>query len=225
MESPLYSLAHIHKVIRTMLDGLEQAAGGVDWGNAEQVGGLHGHFGMVNQILREHLQHEDEIFFPALERTAGHIASDYRHDHESDKAALTGLGELLAQVSGATDKQAVGRRIYREAVALNANQSHHMDKEEQVVVPLMVEKVGLDEQWEMLREVYSRLPVEDFEQMIPGMMSILDQDEREAELRTEMRAMKPDAFQAVVSLAPRGMPPEDWQDLLKRIPELASHGA
>ncbi len=225
MESPLYGLKHIHKVIRTMLDGLEQATGGVDWENAEQVGGLHGHFGMVNGMLREHLQHEDEIFFPPLERVAGHIAGDYVHDHDSDKQALTDLGDLLSQASSATDKQAIGRRIYRGAVALNANQSHHMDKEEQVVVPLMVEKIGLDEQWDMLREVYSRLPVEEFEQMIPGMMSILDQDEREAELRAEMKAMKPEAFKVVVSLAPHGMSPEDWQDLLNRIPELASHGA
>ena len=96
-----------------------------------------------------------------------------------------------------------------------------MHKEEEIVVPLLMEHLSEEEQWGLLERLYGMLPVEAMSQMMPMFMSVLTQDEREQEMRTAMRVMRPEMFKAVVVSAPRGMSPQDWQDLVKCIPELS----
>jgi len=89
-------------------------------------------------------------------------------------------------------------------------------------MPLLIKHLSEAEQWGLLETVYRRVPIEMMEVVSPLMMSLLTQDEREFELRNEMRAMSPDVFKASVAHASKGMSPEEWKDLTNRIPELAS---
>ena len=225
MRSPLYSLRQFHKVLRHLLDGVEKTARETDYTDAQQVQALTGQFQMVSQLLAEHIQSEDAVFFPPLEAKIANVIPNYHMDHRADEKLLGEISELLTRLqesSQADSRAALGDDIYRQVVALNSTSAHHMDKEEEIVVPLMVEHLSEHEQWALLERTFELIPVEAIGQMTPMFMSLLTQGEREEQIRTEMRAMKPEMFRAVVASAPRGMSPEEWQDLVKRIPELSN---
>ena len=76
---------------------------------------------MVNGMLREHLQHEDEIYFPSLERVAGHITNDYAYNHESDKQALNELENMLSLTPDDNDSKAQPRAATERPFAAAAS--------------------------------------------------------------------------------------------------------
>ena len=121
MNSPLYGLRHIHKVIRHMLDGLEKSAKETDYTDAQQLQGFTGQFPMVSQMLSEHIKHEDGIFFPALEAKVPHVIPNYHMDHRGDEEVLSEIDQLLRRLQGSPQADAgvaLGQEVYREVVGL-----------------------------------------------------------------------------------------------------------
>ena len=167
---------------------------------------------------------EDELIFPVLDQRAKNLVPNYSLDHRSDEEHLKRLSDLIMGLPNvpAAQRSAIGKQAYREAVAVNATGSLHMDKEETVLYPMFNEHTSDDEQWEILKTLYAKIPVEMFSQAAPGMMAILNQDEREEELRELLIAMPRPNLKVFVEYAPKGMSPSEWQDLCQRIPELTT---
>lgn len=219
---PMDSVRFIHRVLRAMLNGLEQSSGQTDYTNEQQVGALTGQFQGLNFMLGEHIKHEDELIFPLLDKRARNMVPNYSADHVGDREVLDRLSGLVMGLpkTPAAQRASAGKKIYREAIALNVTSLHHMDKEERILYPLLNEHTTDEEQWGILRQLYMTLPVQMFPQAMPGLMALLEQDEREEQLREFMKTMTPATFKHVVQHAPKGMAPADWQDLCRRIPEL-----
>ncbi len=219
---PMDSVRFIHRVLRTMLNGMEQTAANADYANDQQVGAIAGQFQGVNMMLGEHIKQEDELIFPSLEKRVREVIPSYSADHTQDRELLTKMGGLLADLpkTPAAQRGALGKQAYRTAVVINCTSDHHMQKEEAIVYPLINKHVGDDEQWAIIRQLYARLPVQMFPMAMPGMMRLLDQEEREEQVRDFMKAMTPETFKAAIAHAPKGMSPAEWSDLQRRIPEL-----
>ena len=202
--------------------GLEHASGGTDYGNDQQVGALTGQFQGLNGLLGFHIQDEDETIFPILDQRAKHMVPNYNADHVGDREHLNKLNGLIMGLpkTPAAQRAAVGKQVYREAVALHAMGGLHMDKEEKLLYPLFNEHTSDDEQWAILKKVYAKIPLQMIPMAAPGLMGLLNQEEREEELRSFMKAMPPASFKVLVEHAPKGMSPAEWQELRGRIPEL-----
>ncbi len=205
-----------------MLDGLEQASGRTDYANDQQVGALTGQFQGLHGLLGSHIEDEDELIFPVLDQRAKHVVPNYNADHVGDREHLHKLNGLIMGLpkTPAAQRAAVGKQVYREAVAVHATGSLHMEKEEQILYPLFNAHTSDDEQWAILKKVYEKIPVEMIPMAAPGLMGMLNQEEREEELRSFMKAMPPASFKVLVEHAPKGMSPAEWQELRKRIPAL-----
>ena len=213
----------IHRTLRGMMNGVEQASANMDYSNEQQVGALTGQFQGLNFVLGTHIHDEDILIFPLIEKHAPDLVPNYHADHEHDREVLNRLNTLIGGLAtqSPAERAVAAEQIQRDAVALHATSELHMQKEEQILYPRLNKHTSDEEQWKVLGVLYGKLPTQMFPMAAPGMMKVLNQDEREEQLRAFLKVMPAANLKVFVEHAPKGMTPAEWQELNRRMPALA----
>ena len=126
--------------IQAALDGGDEAARFRPW--------LHRHLGLFLWQLEEHHGVEDDHYFPLFRRAEPELAAGFElleRDHDALHAALERLAMRANDVlqSGPRGAGAFSSslgRLHAAQVALSPELGRHLDDEEDLVVPLMLER-------------------------------------------------------------------------------------
>ncbi|KAI9113843.1 hypothetical protein K1719_015094 [Acacia pycnantha] len=161
MATPLTGLQHLegrggvavlsdsaNKAIRKELDALHQLAMAFATGNSSDIQPLLQRYHFVRSIYRQHSNAEDEVIFPALDIRVKNVAQTYSLEH---KASCTG--------------------------ALQTSVNQHMDKEEEQVFPLLIEKFSIDEQASLIWQFLCSIPVNTMTEFLPWLSTSISLDE------------------------------------------------
>ena len=128
-------------------DGVEAASGGAV--EAEDVRRWLGrHLRWFLWQLEEHHQVEDLHYFPVFRRLEPRLAAGFdllERDHEALHVAIGGIVEranpvLASQGSGGADFRSDLARLRDAQVALGGQLIRHLDDEEDLVIPLILER-------------------------------------------------------------------------------------
>jgi chorismate mutase len=210
MAEPLDAVKAIHNAFRRDIDlidaaALESARGRP--GLASQVG----RFRFLSEVLVWHAQGEELAIFPAIEAVAPSVAEAYERDHRGLDAAFDALSAAVS----AGDALETAR-----ATAVCKFHLHiHLDKEDAHLYPLMRERVSMADQGKAVSKMTSTVPQDRFPEVVAWMFPLLSYNDRENMTRIWQKVLPAGAFAGAKALIQNAIG-DDWEELIRRIPEL-----
>lgn len=179
--SPILEFLFFHKAIRKELACLYQDALAVEKGAEKEFRALRDRYEFLRVVYVQHSNAEDEVIFPALDSRVKNVAQTYSLEHKEESDLFDQMLELLN--SALKDKSNASIKLRRELIcrteAIQTTLCQHMSKEEQQVLPLLVQHFSFEEQAALVWQFMCSIPVNLMEEFLPWLASCLSQDERQ----------------------------------------------
>ncbi|MBA0616657.1 hypothetical protein Godav_026159 [Gossypium davidsonii] len=118
---------------------------------------------------------EMQVIFPALDIRVKNVAKTYSLEHKGESNLFDHLFKLLS--SYMEDDESFPKELASCTGALRTSISQHMDKEEEQVFPLLIEKFSLEEQASLVWQFLCSIPVNMVAEFLPWLSSFLSPDE------------------------------------------------
>ncbi|PON78658.1 hemerythrin-like [Parasponia andersonii] len=179
LESPILIFLLFHKAIRSELDGLHRAAVALatNQESGADIRPLIERYQFLSKIYKHHCNAEDEVIFPALDIRVKNVARTYSLEHKGESVLFDQLFELLN--SDMKNEESYWRALASCTAALQTSISQHMSKEEDQVLPLLIEKFSYKEQASLVWQFLCSIPVNMMAEFLPWLSSSISSDERQ----------------------------------------------
>ncbi|KAF3646143.1 putative chaperone protein dnaJ 15-like [Capsicum annuum] len=173
--SPIRIFLFFHKAIRKELDVLHRSAMAIATNKDTEIKPFMERCYFLRSIYKHHCNAEDEVIFPALDIRVKNVARTYSLEHE-------GEGVLFDQLFALLDSDMQSEESYRRELAsctgaLQTSISQHMSKEEEQVLPLLMEKFSFEEQASLVWQFLCSIPVNMMAEFLPWLSSSISADE------------------------------------------------
>jgi hemerythrin-like domain-containing protein len=225
LKGPIKSVRFVHRAIVKESRDFQAAASAID--GEHDLAALGKRFADFEKVLKMHEDSEDLGIFPALQGRFPYIVDTYEYDHRHHRDLSEALSATLRDIGSARgdQRQSLVKRLGEEATAYEAFMVLHVDKEDELLFPLYDQSFSVQEQVEHGKASQGRIPQETmalaggwvFQRSVP--------DDREAFLRELMAMLPPEAFRGMTSGLSMAIAPADWQEMVRRIPELSPQEA
>jgi len=150
---PMQMYLYIHDAILREVAELETKARELNREDAEEIAALAERMTWFHTMVKQHEHAEEEILFPAMNARHEFVAETYQFDHDDFEAhVFDGIDEAFAglgRAEGNGERKAAGRLLYRQNVALNEHMRLHISKENELLVPKLLEEFDVSEQAEI----------------------------------------------------------------------------
>ncbi|KAL6182863.1 hypothetical protein ACLB2K_044275 [Fragaria x ananassa] len=173
--SPILIFLFFHKAIRKELDALHRLAMAFATGKEADIKPLLERYHFLRSIYKHHSNAEDEVIFPALDIRVKNVAQTYSLEHKGESNLFDHLFELLN--SNSQSDENFPRELASCTGALQTSVSQHMAKEEEQVLPLLIEKFSVEEQASLVWQFLCSIPVNMLAQFLPWLSSSVSPDE------------------------------------------------
>lgn len=163
------------------------------------------------KVIEIHARGENNWVFPVLEKFAPLVAYSYQADHDE-------IGELITTTAhwGPSTEPLV---VARATAVMKAHMMLHMAKEEAQLYPLLEKHTSRDEQAYMVERIGAETPEEVFPDAVAFVFGLAAPEDRAVITRGWMEAFGADGFAYSLPLIQQAVG-ADWDDLVKRVPEL-----
>jgi hypothetical protein len=212
MAGPIDAVLAIHNAFRKDMNGIDAAA--LD--SARGKPGLEAtveRFRFFNEVLEWHAHGEELAIFPAVENVAPLVAEAYEKDHRALDAAFEGLTNAVS----ARDPL----QTARATAAFKFHLDVHLDKEDSHLYRIIRERVSMPDQGKAVGIMANEVPQDRFPELTAWMFPLLGDQDRENMTRIWMTVMPEPAFAGAKQLIQNAIG-NDWTELTRRIPELAT---
>lgn len=187
--SPIHIFLFFHKAIRSELDALHRSAIDFATNSHVEIEPLLKRYHFLRSIYKHHCNAEDEVIFPALDIRVKNVARTYSLEHEGESVIFDQLFTLLD--SHMQNEESFRRELASCTGALQTSISQHMSKEEEQVLPLLVEKFSFEEQASLVWQFLCSIPVNMMAEFLPWLSASVSSDERQ-EMRSCLCKVIPD---------------------------------
>jgi hemerythrin superfamily protein len=210
MAEPLDAITAIHNAFRQDMKIIDAAALDSARGKSGLTSAVE-RFRFFNEVLVWHAHGEELAIFPAIESVAPSVAEAYERDHRGLDAAF----EALSAAVSVNDKLETARAT----AAFKFHLDIHLLKEDELLYPLMRERVPAPDQGKAVGIMSSSIPQDRFPELVRWMFPLMDHDDRENMTRIWQMVMPAPAFNNAKQLIQEVIG-NDWMELTRRIPGL-----
>jgi hypothetical protein len=210
MAEPLDAITAIHNAFRRDMEGIDAAALDSARGKPGLTPAIE-RFRFLNEVLVWHAHGEELAIFPAIESVAPLVADAYEKDHRGLDAAFDALSAAVS-VNDALETA-------RATAAFKFHLDIHLLKEDELLYPLMRERVPAPDQGKAVGIMSSTVPQNRFPEVVRWMFPLMNHDDRENMTRIWQMLMPAPAFNSVKQLIQEAIA-NDWIELTRRIPGL-----
>jgi hypothetical protein len=185
---------------------------------AEQVDVFH-------KSVTGHNTGEEEVAWLAIDARFPHVTLPYTLDHRVDEETFLAIEAALrdlqygAEVAVRDDRMRKLKRLFTE---LNVSISHHANREDAHIIPLLQENFTLPEQGDIAGRMIAHISRDVMPWMVPAIARAITLEEQVDYVDMMMHAMPPEAFHAVAGWIKAGIPGPQWSELSFRVPELGA---
>ena len=212
MTTPLDAVTAIHNAFRRDIADIDAAALASARGEQNTAATIE-RFRFFNEVLVWHADGEELAVFPVLEGVAPSVAEAYLKDHRGLDAAFRALDGAYS----ARDPLETARAT----AAFKFHLDIHLAKEDTHLYRLFRERVSVPEQGKAVGIMAHGVPQDRFPEVVGWMFPLLGDDDRENMTRILKQVNPPEAFAGAAQLIRKAVG-DDWGELERRIPELAS---
>lgn len=210
MPEPVDAIRAFHHAFRNDMERIDTAAFETAKGK-EGLAGTIERYRFFNEMLVWHAKGEEIAIFPAIESVAPLVAEAYILDHHGLDAAYAELNASYA----ARDPL----KTARATAAFRFHLATHLGKEDAHLYRIFREKISLPEQGKALGVMSSMIPQERFAEMVGWLYPLIGIDDRENMTLIWQKMMPLPVFAGVKQLIRKSIP-QDWSELVRRIPSL-----
>jgi hypothetical protein len=211
MTGPFDAVLAFHNAFRRDIAQIDEAALHLARGKPGLESQL-GRFRFLNEILVWHAQGEELAVFPALERLAPMLAEPYITDHRG----LDEVADRLSEAVATGDALATARATATFKFHLDL----HLRKEDAQVYRLLRERLAVHDQANVAATMSKSVPQDRFPEVVGWLFPLLGIKDRENVARIFQTVLPPPVFAGVRQLIQKSVG-EDWEELARRVPELA----
>jgi hypothetical protein len=212
MTAPLDAVTAIHNAFRRDMAEVDKAA--LAWARGElKATATVGRFRFLGEVLWWHADGEERGVFPVLETVAPDVAEAYLMDHRGLDSAV----EALTEAWSAQDPLGAARAT----AGLKRHLDIHLGKEDAHLYRLFRDRVSLPEQGKAVGILAGSVPRERFPEVVSWMFPLLGDVDRENMTRILQQVNPPEVFAQVAQLIRLAIG-DDWTELERRVPELAT---
>lgn len=218
---PAQGVRFIHIAIRREVREIELQAAAAD--SPEQLTALERRVARFSAINKCHTDGEEAGLYADLESRAPHVRGAYLHDHHEDHALF---GDFTRRITAATEATAATRpgllaQMRRQSIALTEHVLPHVDKEDALITPLVVELFTPEEQGAQIGKMMGGFPPELLAQAVPWMISHCDPDDRVAYIQLIQTVMPPERFVVACGWIRGGVAADVWSGITAQVPGIA----
>ncbi|MBS1606489.1 MAG: hemerythrin domain-containing protein [Bacteroidetes bacterium] len=116
---------------------------------------------LLVELMDGHAHHEDEFVLHPAEEIAPGLIHEFESEHVTDMALTNDLRQRIADYHKAEDKEYSGRQLYYALNAFVAFNLNHMNKEEQVLNPVLWSNYSDEQLLEMVGRIKQSVPPEE----------------------------------------------------------------
>jgi hypothetical protein len=215
---------HIHKALGGELDNVEAHARSLNPDRSEEIAGFAAHFGMIEGLLEVHSHEEENAVWPEIDKRMPLVLQAYELDHEADKEVFARIHSHIERLQQQSlDHTSAQASLARDCSVLAEQSKLHMRKEEEHVYGPFADSISREEQMEIGRRVLNNLPEDLLPQAMPWLAGFLTAEEVAEGFSLYVEAVGPERAHLFVAPIATGLPPEKWQQVLQRAPELAQY--
>ena len=207
MAEPLDAVKAIHNAFRRDMERIDVAALDSARGKPGLMPVVE-RFRFFNEILVWHAHGEELAIFPAIESVAPSVAEAYEKDHRALDKAFDTLSAAVS-VNDALETA-------RSTAAFKFHLDIHLLKEDELLYPLMRERISLPDQGKAVGIMSSTIPQDRFPEVVRWMFPLMDHDDRENMTRIWQMVMPEPAFNFAKQLIREAIG-DDWKELTRRI--------
>ncbi|MEX6501002.1 hemerythrin domain-containing protein [Pseudomonas zhanjiangensis] len=186
----IYAL--IHKGLRAHLLHTLHAVGRCDWQDCADARAVLAELDELLAFCRAHIEHEDAVVHPALERRRPGSAEHSAAEHRRHQQAMDELGALAEQVAHlpALRRGEFVHPLYRRLACFVAENLEHMEQEERDNNRLLWETHSDDELIALEQQIVASIGPDEMQRTLHWMLPALTPQERAAFL-VEFRQQAP----------------------------------
>lgn len=224
MAGALHAVLYIHNAINKESYDFEAYARELNRDDPAEVGALLERFKFFRGVLTEHEGAEEEFIFPVFEEKFRYFSGTYIFDHNHHGTEYDEIDQLLRGLKASrssSDRASLASQLYRQSIILAATMELHISKENELLIPVADEHISPEQQAEMLSKAMSRFPPEAMVKILPWIFTAQTTNDKEGFLRESMALFPPDRFKGMCQLLSGSVPSQDWQEMARRIPEIA----
>jgi Hemerythrin HHE cation binding domain len=210
MAEPLDAILAIHNAFRHDMIMIDTAALQTARGKPGLAPTVE-RFRFFNEVLVWHAHGEELAIFPALEALVPMVAEAYLRDHHGLDAAFEAMDK--AYTTGDELETA------RASAAFKFHLDIHLGKEDAHLYRLVRERVPKEEQAKAVGMMSSTVPQDRFPELVAWEFPLIGPDDRENMTRIFQMVMPPAVFSQVKQVIHKAIP-NDWAELMRRIPTL-----
>jgi len=177
--SPINEILRVHKAIRIELQAIMDASTVLPESmNPNAVSSLAERCSFLRRMVHFHSKAEDSIVLPLVEKRVSNISGSYEDEHSDERRLFGSLAKRLEnlQCSGDVD---VAMSVYVVARTLRDDMMSHLSQEESHLWPLLVKNLTIEEQSEVVANIFGQMPAEILQEMLPWMIRVLSATERD----------------------------------------------
>lgn len=202
---PAEGVFFIHEAICADAAELESWAARVDSGDA--LAALGQRVAFLDRAVKLHTDGEEVGIYPQLEEKLRHYGDSYIFDHQMERKRFAALRGSIADAERDLTERAL-RDIQRQAIALAEHLHHHVEKENQLVVPMLCEQFSPAEQGAHMGKMMSSFSPVDMAAVVPWLIRNLQPQRRVGYVTMLKNASPPERFAALAGFIRDGVSPE-----------------
>jgi hemerythrin superfamily protein len=214
MPGPLSGVKFIHNAFRNDLQRLRSDIQFWATLGDGDVDLMERNFAYLHESLALHEMAEEAVLFPAVNAIDAGRADVYIQTHRQIDVLRDGLLEALRAKNA--DKS------FDLIMELKPLMDAHLTQEESELLAWADEKISFPDQGRLAGEMAGKIPPEKMGAMVPWMVRLLSTDDREGVMRMWAVALPAPAFAGIKKLVEGALKPNEWSDLVGRMPGLAS---
>jgi hemerythrin-like domain-containing protein len=227
LKGPIKGVRFVHRAILNEALDFRDTAMSLAVDDENGAAGLKERLAAFERVLKTHEDSEDIAIFPALQAKYPFITDTYEYDHRRHRKHASGLEQTLYELGSARGSRRgeLVRLLGEQSVEFNAFMVLHIDKEDELLFPAYDEMFSVEEQEQHGQAAQGQIPPEAMAAAGVWAFQRLDAEYREGFLRLMMGMMPPPAFAGLAGGLARSVPDSDWQEMLRRIPNLQPRAA
>lgn len=200
----------IHKALRTLMFDTILRLQHSHFADPESSRPAIGQVELLLGMMDGHAHHEDNFILHAAEKHAPDLIHEFESEHAIDLSLSNQLREKIAAYWLAEDKSSAGKEIYYALNAFVAFNLEHMNKEEQVLNPVLWSHYTDAELLGIVRAIQQSIPPEELNIGLEWMIKALG----DSELLPWLRSVKQEApafvFDNLLAAAEKHLPSSRW---------------
>jgi hemerythrin-like domain-containing protein len=216
MSGPIDSLRFVHTALcREILD-LEAIVGSAT--TPEQVAKVKERFAFLERFGHSHTRGEEAGLFPDLDAKVPGLSQTYVFDHADERDAFARINVHL-EACAKNDAGAL-RPLAREVSKLADHLTRHIRKENELLIPMVLEHFTIAEQVAMVGRIVSKLTPEEMTLGVPFIVGWLDPDDRVRYVAMLASSVPAPALTQLAARIKARLDDVDWSALAKAVPAL-----